>query len=43
MLWLILFLLAAALDTIVCAASLPTGLALAFLLWCCLHGSRRIR
>lgn len=36
MIWLILFLLGAVLDAIVCGASLPIGIALAFLLWCCL-------
>jgi hypothetical protein len=43
MIWLILFLLAAVLDTVVCGVSLPVGIALAILLWCCLQGNRRLR
>lgn len=43
MIWLILFLLAAVLDTVVCGVSLPVGLVLAFLLWCCSCRDRRLR
>jgi hypothetical protein len=43
MIWLILFILAAVLDTVVCGVSLPLGLVLAFVLWCCLCSGRRLR
>lgn len=43
MLWLILFMLAALLDAVVCGAPLLTGLVLAVLLWSCLEGNKPVR